>query len=274
MNLKLISWNINGIVPSNLDKVETLNSLGQLNPDIICLQEVKCHGVDDSFNKINKMNENIANAMTFYCNSITGYSGTLSLLSKKSVLSNKINFSGILDLICNEEYRKYNVGRIVYLDFSLDNLTIFNVYIPNSGTGLVRMNYKSEWMSKFTELILRFINKGRRVIILGDVNVVPTKNDIKNWVGNHDKSPGCTTIETGLYYDFLNKTKLIDVADNLGRNSEYTFFGRFTERNKLYNAGWRLDHIWISPSIKIVDYKVHKEFKGSDHVPIEVSLEV
>ena len=49
---------------------------------------------------------------------------------------------------------------------------------------------------------------------------------------------------------------------------------RFKAREK--NAGWRIDYFLVSPSLasKLDDAKIHSEIMGSDHCPIELTINI
>lgn len=277
MNIKVVSYNINGMPANNVQKSESLHYImDEFDPDMLLFQEAKVWGEGDFKNKMDILSPgwNIKYP-EYLINSSRGYSGVVTL--------SKIGFNlyNTFDLKCDHKYDKYNINRInatCLYEFPNKNgdetkLMIFNVYIPNSGCDLVRMEYKEEWMSKFTELIKRYQVLGYKIMVIGDVNVVPGPEDIKNYNANHNHAAGCTDQETMFYNRFLNETNLIDVAVKLNKRSEYTFYGRFPERNKAYHAGWRLDHVWLSPDIQIKDYQVLIQCNGSDHCPIYIEVD-
>ncbi len=141
------------------------------------------------------------------------------------------------------------------------------------------MAQKEAWNAAF-ETYLRQLDATKPVIWTGDVNVVPTEADVRNWKTNYNKSPGCTQTEIDGFNSQLNPAedsghkKLVDVwrrecihplplalslrlglipflrlptglhPDTLGVYSYYSY--RFQAREK--GIGWRLDSFLVSPA--------------------------
>lgn len=260
---------MNGINPSNIEKSKSLYSiLEDYSPDIFMVQEAKVNGENESNKRFEIMYPKVFDKYDILTNSSRGYSGTITLINKNFCYK-----SAYVSVPVDSEFDKYNNNRIQIIFINNLNLVVINTYIPNSGDKLVRMKFKQQWMDKFSNLIIKpLLLEHKNIIICGDMNVVPSALDIKNYTSNHNISPGCTDLETMFYDKFLNETNMKDVAVSLNKRDQYTFYGRFSERNKMYNAGWRLDHFWVTESINILDYNVLKYIKGSDHVPIELKI--
>ena len=125
--MKIISWNVNGI--RAVAQKNFFNDFNIMAPDILCLQETKAQ--DD---QVAQTLEPIKDFHIF-SNSAEkkGYSGT-SILSKSRPLSVK-NDIGI-ELHDNE-------GRVLCLEY--DAFFLVNVYVPNSGSDLKRLDYRQQW---------------------------------------------------------------------------------------------------------------------------------
>jgi len=56
---------------------------------------------------------------------------------------------------------------------------------------------------------------------------------------------------------------------------EFTFFST-KQNNKEANKGWRLDYFIVDKESRsaVVDSRIHKQFDGSDHVPIELEIDL
>lgn len=271
MDIKVLSWNINGITVNNQEKVESLKGIiNDVQPDLILLQEVKCPDHIEGIKRLCNCCPEIEEEYNIIINSTKGYSGTATLIHKDFVtVSNTF-----LQMKVSEEFENYNNNRIICSYNESLNLAIINVYVPNAGAGLVRMDFKKQWMNKFKDLLVEFSKQNTKLIIMGDMNVIPTKNDMKNYDVNHNVAAGVTDIESELYSRLLGMTNLRDVAIELNKRQEYTFFGRFPVRNIKNNSGWRLDHCWVSPGIKILNYQTFKNYLGSDHIPFSVDLSI
>ena len=147
--MKLISWNVNGIraiaKKSFFDHLETLQS------DILCLQETKAQ--DD------QVAETLStlNGFHIYSHSAErkGYSGT-AILSKMPAIN--VSFGIGID-----EHDKE--GRVITAEFS--DFYLVNVYVPNSGSELLRLDYRQEWDKAFFDF-LKNLEKTKPVIVCGD----------------------------------------------------------------------------------------------------------
>jgi len=103
-----------------------------------------------------------------HCNSVErkGYSGTALLCRNKPIsITNSIN---IID--GNTE------GRLICAEYS--NFYLVNVYAPNAGQLLERLEYKKNWNSHFLEY-LKSLDKLKPVIACGDFNVAHCPIDLK-----------------------------------------------------------------------------------------------
>lgn len=252
--MKLISFNVNGIRASVGKGL--LDTISALDADIFCVQETKAQ--DDQ----------VQTAVTdlegyhVYSNSATkkGYSG-VAVFSKTEPLSVTPDM-GI------EEHD--DEGRILALEY--DDFYLINVYVPNSGAGLKRLDYRSEWDKAFKRY-LEDLQKKKPIILTGDLNVAHEAIDLKNDKSNYNKTSGYTQIEIdGL--DHIMSIGLVDTFRQLyPEEVKYSFWSqRFNARKT--NAGWRIDYFLVSDDLmpRVQDATIHNEIFGSDHCPIGLIL--
>lgn len=276
MKLRIVSWNVNGFPFNNETKVNSFRTILSEPGTYLGLQEFKRNKNEVGLEPKLRELSGIPNSYQVNINSTKGYSGLCTF--GESPYSCSIPF----DI---EGYEKYCNNRITLLELpELESyfghkVYYINMYIPNSGSELVRINFKVQWMEEFIRKIKYIKSKSPNSLFIlgGDMNIVPTSLDIKNFKPNWNKSPGCTEVETQLYYRTLKELNLVDVEAHLKPDSQrsYTFFGRFVQRNLSYNAGWRLDHFWVSPEIipLVKELNVLTHLQGSDHFPLELILE-
>ena len=159
--MKIVSWNVNGI--RAIMKKGFIESVNDINPDILCLQETKAQddqvrealfGIDD---------------YQLYVNSAErkGYSGT-AILTRPEPLSVQYDM-GI------EEHDKE--GRVIAAEYK--DYFLVTVYTPNSGSELVRLDYRKKWDQDFLHYV-KNLEKTKHVIICGDLNVAHQPIDLKN----------------------------------------------------------------------------------------------
>lgn len=251
--MKLISWNVNGIRACVTKGF--LDFFNEVDADIFCIQESKLQaGQIDLELPGYKQYWNYAEKK--------GYSGT-AIFTKKEPL-NVFYGIGI------EEHDKE--GRVVTLEF--DNFYMITVYTPNSKSELARLDYRMVWEDAFKEYLVE-LDKKKPVIVCGDLNVAHKEIDLKNPKTNL-RNAGFTEEERGKFTDLLNAgftdTFRYFYPDVTGVYSWWSY--RFRAREK--NSGWRIDYFLTSNSLKdkLEDAKIHSEVLGSDHCPVELTINI
>lgn len=250
--MKLVSWNVNGL-RACVGK-GFLDFFKEVDADIFCIQETKLQegqielelpGYFQYFNSAEKK----------------GYSGT-AVFTKKEPLE---VFKGIG---IEEHDREGRVITLAYEDFYL-----VTVYTPNSQRELTRLDYRMRWETDFLAY-LKKLEETKPVIFCGDLNVAHQEIDLKNPVANH-KNAGFTDEERQKFSALLD-AGFIDTfryfyPDVTGVYSWWSYM--FQARAK--NAGWRIDYFVVSKALedKLADAKIHTTVLGSDHCPVELTIE-
>jgi exodeoxyribonuclease-3 len=254
--IKIISFNVNGIrasVGKGLTK-----SLSELDADIYCFQETKATA------------EQVAEALSYvkgyhifaYSADRKGYSGT-AILSKQKPLS-VVYGMGISE--------HDNEGRLITAEF--EKFYLVNVYVPNSGAELVRLDYRKEW-DKALLVYIKNLEKSKPVIFCGDLNVAHQPIDIKNAKANYNKSSGYTQIEIDGMDNYI-KSGFTDSFRKLYPDTVKYSWWSFRAGARSRNIGWRIDYILLSNSIaeKIQDSFIINEVLGSDHCPVGINIDL
>lgn len=250
--MKLISWNVNGI-RACCDK-GFREAFKSLDADFFCLQETKMQEgqLDLAFD-----------GYTSYWNYAEkkGYSGT-AIFTRHQPLS--VSYG--LDI---EHHNKE--GRVITLE--MDNFYLVTVYTPNSQDGLKRLDYRMTWEDDFRNYLLE-LDKKKPVIVCGDLNVAHKEIDLKNPKTNR-MNAGFTDQEREKFQLLLD-SGFIDTFRFFYPDMEsiYSWWSyRFKAREK--NAGWRIDYFLASERLadKLTGAKIHTEIYGSDHCPVEVTID-
>lgn len=254
MGYKIISWNVNGL--RSLLKTNNLRKLiKKENPDILCLSETKL-----SYGEIPQIT---GFKYQYSSNSSvrSGYSGVMVLSNKKPIrVLYGINTSKV-----HEE------GRVITLEFK--DFYLVNVYTPNSGELLRRLDYRTKIWDKYFMKYIKSLNK--KVIICGDLNVAHKEIDIHSPKTNL-KTAGYTMEERTNFTKLLKKLKLLDTYRELYPHKVgYTFWSA-RGKNREKNKGWRLDYFLVSEKLikKIKKSKILGKIMGSDHCPIMIQLSI
>jgi exodeoxyribonuclease-3 len=163
-------------------------------------------------------------------------------------------------------------GRVITLE--MENFYLITVYVPNSQDGLKRLDYRMTWEDDFLAYLKKLEEK-KPVVVCGDLNVAHQEIDLKNPKSNR-KNAGFTDEERAKFTQWLN-AGFTDTFRHFYPDQKdiYSWWSyRFKAREK--NAGWRIDYFVTSRSLddKLVDAKIHTDVLGSDHCPVELTLDI
>lgn len=251
MDMKLISWNVNGL-RACMQKgfMEFFNEAGA---DVFCVQETKLQEGQISL-------ELPGYYQYWNYAAKKGYSGT-AVFCRREPLSVRY---GIGDDAHDNE------GRVITLEF--EGFYLVTVYTPNSQEGLKRLPYRMEWEEAFLSY-LKGLEREKPVVFCGDLNVAHREIDLKNPKTNR-KNAGFTDEERERFTKLL-ESGFIDTFRYFYPELEgaYSWWSyRFKAREK--NAGWRIDYFLVSECMKefLEGAVIHKEIYGSDHCPVELMI--
>ena len=252
--IRICSWNVNGI-RAQIAK-GFYDFIGKHPADIFIFQETKA-GVED----VKKIASQIKGVRA-YANEAEkkGYSGTAIL----TWCIPKNEFYGIGKKDHDGE------GRITGLEF--DDFFLINVYVPNSGSDLKRLDYRKTWDRDFLAFC-KGLEKKKPVIIGGDFNVAHKAIDLARPKENYNKTSGYTQTEIdGM--DAFTGAGFIDSFRHFNPDRvAYTFWNqRFNARAK--NVGWRIDYFLVRSKIrdKMKSVGIQSEVMGSDHCPLSLEM--
>jgi len=161
-------------------------------------------------------------------------------------------------------------GRVVGLEFK--DFYLINVYVPNSGSELKRLEYRKSWDKEFLKYI-HSLNQKKPVILAGDLNVAREKIDLARPDSNYNKTAGFTQTEIDGIDAFINDGFVDSFRKLHPEEIKYTFWNqRFRARDR--NVGWRIDYFLVGENLKEKIYKaeIFNDIMGSDHCPIGLEL--
>ena len=122
---------------------------------------------------------------------------------------------------------------------------------------------------------LKNLEKSKPVIFCGDLNVAHKEIDLKNPKTNHHNAG--FTDEERQKFDQLLQNGFIDTfryfyPDLADAYSWWSY--RFKAREK--NAGWRIDYFMVSDSLigQLKGAAIHSQVMGSDHCPVELTIDL
>lgn len=248
--LRLVSWNVNGL-RACLGK-GFLESMGALDADIICLQEIKMER--------GQAVVDLADYEEFWNSAQKkGYSGT-AVFTRRAPLSERYGMEG---------FAEDTEGRIITLEY--DAFFLVNVYTPNSQQELARLGYRMEWEDAFRRY-LKHLDAQKPVVICGDLNVAHQEIDLRNPKTNR-RNAGFTDEERGKMTELL-AAGFADTFRSLYPDTVAYSWWSFRSNARAKDIGWRIDYFLVSERLlpHIAGAAIHPAIIGSDHCPVSLDL--
>jgi exodeoxyribonuclease-3 len=260
--MRIASWNVNSI-KAHLGAVTSW--LKERDPDVVCLQELKC--VDEAFprSEIEDLGYNVA------VHGQKTYNG-VAILSKHPIDEAKPRLPGDE----GDTHARYIEAAISTKEGSV---RVASIYLPNGNpVGTDKFKYKLSWMDRLAKHASELLALEEPLVLAGDFNVIPTPLDAEfpeKWSNDALFQP-----ESRAKWRTLTALGLTDaLRATSDAKGLYTFWdyqaGAFQKNN-----GIRIDHLLLSPQAADrltsvgIDKKVRAAEKPSDHVPVYADLRI
>jgi len=250
--MKTACWNVNSI-NSRLDRAVAF--LGRHQPDILCLQELKC--LEDKFPY--EAFQNIG--YHCYIHGQKTYNG-VALISARPMTNVRMGF---IDGVRDEDSR--------FISGKLDGVDFLCGYIPNGqAVGAEKYYFKLNWLARLQRHLESDYRKTDDVVLVGDFNIAPEDIDVYDPIAWRGQIL-CSQKER----DALKELKRFGLQDcfrvKFPQAVEYTWWD-YRNLGFQKNLGLRIDFILASASMverleKVyIDRDERKGEKPSDHAPI------
>jgi len=274
--LLFISWNIDSLNAALTGTSEraglsrrVLETIIEYNPEVIGLQETKLPATGPTKKHLGILDEMFPDYEIVWNSSVEparkGYAGTMFLYKKH--LSPEVTYPeiGAPDTMDLE-------GRIITLEF--DQFYLTQVYTPNAGDGLTRLEDRQIWDRKYADYLVE-LDKHKPVIATGDFNVAHKEIDLAH-PDNNRRSPGFTDEEREGFTNLLEKG-FTDTFRYLHGDvtGVYTWWAQRARTSKINNSGWRIDYFLVSDRIadKVVRSEMIDSGPRQDHTPILLEID-
>lgn len=257
--MRIATWNVNS-VNARLEAV--LDWFEQEQPEVACLQEIKC--VDEKFPSevFERLGYNVV------VHGQKTYNG-VALLSKFPIEDISRGLPGDVE----DEQARY----IEAVISSPRPVRVIGIYLPNGNpVDSDKFGYKLRWMARLKAQARAKLTLEERLVICGDYNVIPSDNDVarpEDWRGDALFRP-----ETREAFQALKWLGLVDAYEQAdGRPGGYTFWD-YQAGAWPRNLGIRIDHHLLSPQAAddLREVTIHRDVRGrekpSDHVPVVIAL--
>ena len=275
--MKLISWNIdslNAALTSDSARAllsrDVLKNLAGMDADIIALQETKRSAKGPTKKHIECLEEIFSDYDHVWRSSVEparkGYAGTMFLYKKGMDVKTTYPEIGAPCTMDSE-------GRIITLE--LDSCYVTQVYTPNAGDGLKRLDDRQAWDKKYADY-LEGLAKHKPVLACGDYNVAHKEIDLANPASNH-RSPGFTDEEREGFTNLLARG-FVDTFRQVHGDVEevYSWWAQRVKTSKVNNTGWRIDYWIVSQDVadKVRVSEMVDSGERQDHAPILLEVEL
>ncbi|MDE2229711.1 MAG: exodeoxyribonuclease III [Alphaproteobacteria bacterium] len=253
---KLASWNVNS-VKARLGHL--LDWLKAAQPDIVCLQEIKCTEVDFPRLEIKGLG---------YDAVVVGqksYNG-VAILSREPAS----DVVGALPGDGKDDHARY-------VEATVGGLRVASVYLPNGNPAPgEKFAYKLAWMKRLDAHARNLLDRELPFALAGDFNVAPADDDVYDPAGWKDDA--LCRPESRTRFRALLNLGITDAFRALhGEGERYTYWD-YMQRRFETDEGLRIDHILLSPQATDrliacdIDKSPRSRDKPSDHTPIWCEL--
>jgi exodeoxyribonuclease-3 len=254
--MRLVSWNVNGI--RSVVRKGFFDWLDEASPDVLCLQETRIQA--DQLSE--RLRQPPGYQTHWHSAERKGYSG-VTTWCKAPPLGVRHGF-GI---------EAFDVeGRVMITGHT--GFKLLNVYFPNGGRGLERLDYKLRFYQALLDYCDGLHARGERLVLCGDFNTAHRPIDLARPKQNAKTSGFLEEervwIDHYLAHGFVDAFRALhpDLAE---RYSWWMYMRNARERN----IGWRIDYFMVSqallPAISGAD--ILTQVMGSDHCPVTLHLE-
>jgi len=256
MSLKIVTWNVNSV---NVRLSHLIEMIQEHDPDIICLQELKCINENFPTEALSHLPYNL------YIHGQKSYNG-VAILSKIPADEIKTDFPGNP---ISEQARFIEVSFNTEIGYA----RVISLYAPNGGeVDSDKFKIKLEFYDAFTDYIKSIKSFEEKMFIGSDYNIAPFDIDVYS-PEKLENSTCATYIEKQKLRTILNLGFIDNFRIKYPEKQEFSWWdyraGAFEQ-----NQGMRIDTI-LSTSNAVeylndctIDYKTREKPKPSDHAPV------
>ena len=264
-SLTIVSWNINSV---RLRAPNIERFMAEHDPDVICLQEIKCQNAE--------FPEKVFKQMGLPHLAIHGQGGGhhgVAIASKHPV--------DILEPrpLCREDHARVQAVRV-------EGIELHNIYLPAGGDvpdpdQNDKFAHKLDFVDRLGNEYARLAKDKTPRVLVGDLNIAPHQSDV--W--SHKqllKIVSHTPVETEGLEGAREAGGFTDLARHIHEDEQrlYSWWSYRAKDWAASNRGRRLDHIWTTDSaterVNMDSYRIHLAYRGgwkpSDHAPISIEI--
>jgi exodeoxyribonuclease III len=263
--VRLATWNVNSVT-ARLPRL--LDWLGAVEPDIVCLQEVKTSVDGFPADAIAELGYESAVHGTGRWNGV-------AILSRVGITDERRGLAGEPGF--QPDDAMFEVTEPRAMGATCGGIRVWTVYVPNGReVGHPHYAYKLAWLAALRDTIKSELTE--RFVVTGDFNIAPTDADVWDATAVH----GATHISAP-ERDALREVRELGLHDVVPRALKYdTPYTYWDYRAGMFhkNMGMRIDLVLASDAVQAaitdayVDREARKGKLPSDHAPVVVELDL
>ena len=250
--MRIVTWNINSI-RARVDHL--LDVLKRLDPDVLCLQELKCTEEQFPHGEVKAAGYH---AVVYGQKSYNG----VAMLAKEPPTDVVRN---ITDGAEDEQVR--------LLGATVRGIRIYGLYAPNGQTvGSEAFDYKLSWYSRLRRFLTARHTLESKLLVCGDFNVAPEDLDV--WDPRLFAGQTLfTDTEKRAWRELKASLQFVDLHRKHQPAAEFTWWD-YRLSGYAKNHGLRIDHLLATPPLAGlskaagVDRVAREQKLPSDHAPV------
>ncbi len=251
MTLRIATWNVNSI---KVRLGHLLDWLGETNPDVVLLQEIKVE--DDKFPalEIEDAGYNVE------VHGQKPYNG-VAMLSKRP-----------MDDVVRGLPGDDSDDQARYLEATVSGVRIASLYLPNGNpVDTDKFTYKLSWMERLRDRARELLRDEETFVLGGDYNILPGDEDVwdpEAFAGDAQ----CRPESRGLFRE-IQYMGLTEAFRALNPDTVAYSYWDYQRGAWQRNHGLRIDHLLLSPlaADRLTKTGIDRDMRGrkqpSDHVP-------
>lgn len=253
--MKITTLNVNGL--RSADRRGFREWLARAEPDVLCLQEVRA---DQSC---------LEPALW----APPGWTVGWSIAEKKG-------YSGTAVWVRAPREATFTVGsghargdaegRVV--GAHVGGVDVWSVYLPSGSSGPERQAWKFEYLDHMWGWLADRKATGRPTLVCGDMNIAHTAMDIRNAKQN-EKNSGFLPEERD-WMTRLFATGWQDLFRVANPTSQAYSWWSARGQARANDVGWRLDYLFATPNVTVVECFIERDAGLSDHAPVSAVVHV
>lgn len=255
--MKIVSYNVNGIRAAM--KKGLVEWLQEVNPDVLCLQEIKALREQVEMEEFEKLGYH----NFLFSAEKKGYSG-VAIFSKEK--PKNVEYGCGIPVYDAE-------GRVIRADFA-NGVSVMSVYVP-SASNMDRLGFKMDFCFDFQAYNKQLLESHPNLVVCGDFNICKEAIDIHDPIRNK-KVSGFLPEEREWLADYLESTEMTDAFRIYNQEPHQYSWWSYRANARNNNKGWRIDYTMVSAGLqdKLKRAYILPEAKHSDHAPIAVELDL